>query len=115
MTKQIPPHLLKSTEWRATLLLLENTTIKEFFNTSYVDTERETIDFKAMKRAASSTSSKCLVALAAHLFNVWQFPKFPGEELYNLDYDNKIYAFLAMMIRHGVHPDDVAKLARGKQ
>lgn len=112
MSKQIPEHLFKSHEWRAALLLLNNTIIKKFFTTEFVNLQKEQIDFKKMLRAAHGSGEICLIKLAAHLFNVWQFPKFPGEDLYNLDYDNKTYAFLAMMIRHGVHPDDVAKLIK---
>lgn len=109
MTTPIPPHLLKSREWQAALLILANTTAKKFFTPEFCDLEHEQIDFHKMLRAASSSSEKCLVLLAAHLFNVWQFPKFPGEEVYHLDYHNKTYALLAMMVRYGVHPEDVAK------
>lgn len=97
-------------------MILSNTTLKTFFTTQYVDLERRTIDFKAMKKAAMTTSTECLIDIASHLFNVWQFPKFPGEEMFNLDYDNKCYVFLAMMIRHGVHPQDVlAYYQKGKE
>lgn len=118
MTTVIPPHLLKSSEWMAALLILSNTSIKEFFTTAYVDLQKEQIDFRKMRRACSTNSSKCLVDVAAHLFNVWQYPKFPGNEIFNLDYDNKCYVFVAMMIRHGVHPKDVLneyKLATGQR
>ena len=108
MATQIPPHLFKSPEWRAALLILANTSIKKFFTTEFCDLEHETIDFRKMRRATTSSSDKCLVDLAAHLFNVWQFPKFPGEAFYNLDSDNKAWGLLAIMERHGVHLDDVA-------
>lgn len=110
---EIPQHLLKSSEWRAALLLLANTTLKEFFNTRYVDLQKEEIDFKAMKRHASTHSQKFLAGLAAHLFNAWQF-NMPSDGMFSLDYQNKCYAFLAMMDRHGVHPEDVVRLAQSK-
>ncbi len=112
MSIQIPAHLLKSPEWQAALLLLANTSLKEFFTTQYVDLKTETIDFQKMLSAATSHGNHCLVELAAHLFNVWRYPKFPGEEIYMLDYDNKKYALLAIMIRHGVRPGDVAGLVK---
>lgn len=108
MTAQIPPRLFKSYEWRAALLILANTSIKKFFTTEFCDLEKEQIDWRKMRRATTSSSDKCLVDLAAHLFNVWQFPKFPGEAFYNLDRDNKAWGLLAIMERYGVHPDDVA-------
>jgi hypothetical protein len=108
MAVQIPAKPLESREWRAALLILAHTTIKKFFTTEFVDLEHDAIDFRKMRRAATSNSERCLIDLAAHLFNVWQFPKFPGEAFYNLDGDNKAWGLLAMMERHGVHPDDVA-------
>lgn len=112
MSVQIPPELLQSSEWQAALLLLTNTSLKKFFTTQYVDLQLHTIDFSAMSLMAEDKTQKCLIRLAAHLFNVWQFPAFPGEEIYMLDYDNKKYALLAIMIRHGVRPGDVAGLVK---
>lgn len=112
MTIEIPKHLLKSPEWRAALLLLANTPLKRFFNPQYVNFTEESIDLPAMRRDCASSSSECLADLAAHLFNVWRYKTFPGEGLYNLDYNNKCVAFVAMMFRHEVDPQDVAALAK---
>lgn len=108
---QIPNHLLRSPEWRAALLLLANTPLKRFFNARYVDFTAETIDLPAMRRQAAGSGVEALTELAAHLFNMWRY-EFSGQSLCSLDYHNKCLAFVAMMLRHGVDPQDVVALAK---
>lgn len=112
MTEQIevPQYILRhSREWQATLWLLQNTTLSEFFTPDYVDVKRQTIDFTAMISHANTHSQIFLVKLAAHLFNAFGYDM-PNDGMFTLDANNLRHAFLAMMIRHGIHPLDLAKL-----
>lgn len=108
----LPQKLAQSNEWRATMLLLNSKPLRAFCNSQYINLEQGTIDFPAMRKAAVNKSTLYLIYLAAHLFNCWNNKMLPGEELLALDYENKCYALLALMVRHGVKPEDVLRLSK---